>query len=97
MYIDNSIKSIKITWTAIVRHEYVRVSRAKWRIDLSYACGAEMSLEDQPDDLIQCLVVGAFNSGKTIQTNLGELSMEIGTFERPLSEWKELQPLIVES
>ena len=97
MYIDNSVKSIKITWTAVVRHEYLRISRAKWRIDLSYACGAEMSLEDQPDDLIQCLVLGAFNSGKTIQTNLRTLSMDMSTLDRPLSEWKELQPLIVES
>ena len=52
MYIDNQIKRIRIPWTNISVHTYERVSRSKWRIKMNYACGAEMFLENQPDDMV---------------------------------------------
>ena len=98
MYIDNNIKKIIIeNWTEIVTHEYERISRTKWRIHLIYVCGAEMYLEDQPDDLIQCLVVGAVNSKKPITLNSGELSINVKEVREPISEWRDLKQLIVDT
>ena len=97
MYIDNNIKKIIIkNWTEIYTHEYERISRTKWRIHLIYP-RAEMYLEDQPDDLIQCLVVGAVNSKKPITLNSGELSINVKEVREPISEWRDLKQLIVDT
>ena len=95
MYIDNQIKMIRINWTDHVLHAYERVSRSKWRIKLSYACGAEMFLENQPDDLIQCLALGAYNSRKGIKTNVGDLAPESSRPESPAGHWREVQEQIL--
>ena len=95
MYIDNQIKQLRVTWTPHTLHTYRRVSRSKWQIKLNYACGAEMFLENQPDDLIQCLVLGAFNSHKEIKTDTKELAAE----DRPglpITSWKEFQTLLLD-
>ena len=94
MYIDNQIKRIRITWTEITVHTYERISRSKWRIHLNYACGAEMFLENQPDDLIQCLVLGAFNSGKKIIINDSEV--EVSRARMAFADYRELQGLLIE-
>ena len=94
MYIDNQIKRIRISWTEISVHTYERVSRSKWRIKMNYACGAEMLLENQPDDLIQCLVLGAFNSARKIIINDSEVkAVHPGT---PVLTYRELQGLFIE-
>ncbi len=51
MYIDSQLTMFWVAWTEHTRHTYERVSRSKWRIKLNSACGAEMFLENQPDDL----------------------------------------------
>jgi hypothetical protein len=94
MYIDNQIKRIRITWTEISVHTYERISRSKWRIQLNYACGAEMFLENQPDDLIQCLVLGAFNSGKKIIIN--DSDIEVSRARMAIADYRELQGLLIE-
>ena len=94
MYIDNQVKRIRITWTEIAVHTYERISRSKWRIQLNYACGAEMFLENQPDDLIQCLVLGAFNSGKKIIINDSEV--EVSRARMAFADYRELQGLLIE-
>ena len=94
MYIDSQIKRFRIPWTEIVIHTYERLSRTKWRIKMNYACGAEMFLENQPDDMIQCLVLGAFNSGKPITMNDTEL--EVAHPGVPVPSYRELQGLIIE-
>ncbi len=96
MYIDNQLKMFRITWNDIMLHVYERVSRSKWRIKLSYACGAEMFLENQPDDLIQCLVLGAFNSRKEIQTNQRTISADEARSDPPPGTWRELQDIVLE-
>ena len=97
MYIDNNIKKIIIeNWTGIVTHEYERISRTKWRIHLIYA-RAEMYLEEQPDDLIQCLVVGGVNSKKPITLNSGELSINVKEIREPIGEWRDLKQFIVDT
>lgn len=55
-----------------------------------------MYLEDQPDDLIQCLVVGGVNSKKPITLNSGELSMNVKEVRGPIGEWRDLKQLIVD-
>ena len=95
MYIDNQIKMIRITWSDIAVHTYERVSRSKWRIKLNYACGAEMFLENLPDDLIQCLALGAFNSRKAIQTNLGDLAGGQSLPDPPPGDWGDVQERLV--
>ena len=95
MYIDNQIKFIRVTWGPIVVHTYDRVSRAKWRIKLNYACGAEMFLENQPDDLIQCLILGAFNSGKAMQIGERQFPAEESRPMPPIGGWAELQEVIL--
>jgi len=95
MYISSEITNVSIQWTEICCHEYQRISRPKWRIDFHYRCGAEMTLEDISDDMIQCLILGAFNSKKEIQINSGKLSVDPGSVELPISEWRELQSLIL--
>ena len=94
MYIDNQVKRIRITWTEIAVHTYERISRSKWRIQLNYACGAEMFLENQPDDLIQCLVLGAFNSGKKIIIN--DSDVEVSRARMSFADYRELQGLLIE-
>lgn len=96
MYIDNQLKMFRITWSDIILHVYERVSRSKWRIKLSYACGAEMFLENQPDDLIQCLVLGAFNSRKEIQTDQRTISADEARSDPPPGTWRELQDIVLE-
>lgn len=54
-----------------------------------------MTLEDISDDMIQCLILGAFNSKKEIQINSEKLSVVPGSVELPISEWRELQSLIL--
>lgn len=93
MYIDNQIKRIRVKWPPITIHTYERVSRSKWRIKLNYACGAEMTLENIPDDVIQSLVLGAFNSRHEIETSLGAVSGERP--DQPPATWAELQPLLI--
>ncbi|QMU60593.1 MAG: hypothetical protein GKR92_02325 [Gammaproteobacteria bacterium] len=95
MYISNELSNVSIQWTVICNHEYKRLSRTKWRIDFHYKCGAEMTLEDISDDMIQCLILGAFNSKKEMKTNLGEVNLDSNAIEFPVEDWKALQPLIV--
>ena len=95
MYISSEITNVSIQWTEICRHEYQRVSRPKWRIDFYYKCGARMDFEDIPDDMIQCLILGAFNSKKEMETNLGKVDFELSNKAIPISDWRELQPLLV--
>ncbi|MBM3647897.1 MAG: hypothetical protein FJX11_08915 [Alphaproteobacteria bacterium] len=75
MITDSRINRFTMQWTEICRHTYERLSRAKWRIKMDYACGAHMTLENMPDDLIQCLVRGAVNSGIPVETNLGTVGI----------------------
>ncbi|MGI9303197.1 MAG: hypothetical protein ACR2RB_10885 [Gammaproteobacteria bacterium] len=96
MYIDSQIKLIKIFWPPITDHTYERISRPKWRIQLNYACGAEMILEEQPDDMIQCLVLGAYNSGLKIVTNINEISADSERPAAPFANWKDFQPVFLE-
>ncbi len=95
MYISSELNNISIQWTEICCHEYQRISRTKWQIDFHYKCGAEMTLNDISDDMIQCLILGAFNSKKEIKTNLGVIDYDSLTFHLPIPNWKELQALIV--
>lgn len=96
MYIDSQIKMFRLFWPPITTHTYKRISRSKWRVQLNYACGAEMFLEDQPDDFIQCLVLGAFNSHIDITTNVKEIPSDIERPAQPVITWKEFQPLVLE-
>ena len=96
MYIDNQIKMFGMTWPPIAHHTYQRVSRSKWRIQINYACGAETILEDIPDDFIQSLVLGAFNSRLDISTNVKEIPPDIERPAQPFTTWKELQPLVLD-
>ena len=93
MYTSSEIKNVTVQWTEICCHEYQRISRTKWRIDFHYRCGAEMALDDISDDLIQCLILGAFNSRKDIQMNSGPLHVD--TVELPVPDWRALQSLIL--
>lgn len=95
MYISSEITNVSVQWTVICCHEYQRISRTKWRIDFHYKCGAEMTLEDISDDMIQCLILGAFNSRKEMQINSGKLGVDSSSVEFPVSGWKELQSLIL--
>lgn len=95
MYTSNELNNVSIQWTVICCHEYKRLSRTKWQIDFHYKCGAEMTLEDVSDDMIQCLILGAFNSKKDMETNLGKV-VGSGSTALPISEWRELQPIILE-
>lgn len=96
MYIDSQIKMFRLFWPPISTHTYERVSRSKWRVQLNYACGAEMSLEGQPDDFIQSLVLGAFNSHIDISTNIKELPSDMERPSPPITTWKEFQHLIID-
>ena len=96
MYIDNQIKRIRVTWTEIVVHTYERVSRSKWTIQMNYACGAEMYLENQPDDLIQCLVLGAYNSQKEIQSEHFQVAAEAERLSPPPTSWRQLQDQLMD-
>ncbi|MBT8113273.1 MAG: hypothetical protein KJO47_06310, partial [Gammaproteobacteria bacterium] len=58
-------------------------------------CGAEMTLEDVSDDMIQCLILGAYNSKKEMKTNIGKVSISSSSVVLPIDDWKTLQPLIV--
>ncbi len=95
MYIDNQIKRIRVTWTEIVIHTYQRTSRTKWTIQMNYACGAEMFLENQPDDLIQCLVLGAYNSQKSIESDYFQIGTGAERKMPPPTNWRELQDLLM--
>ena len=95
MYTSGEITNVSIQWTIICCHEYQRISRTKWRIDFHYKCGAEMTLEDISDDMIQCLILGAFNSKKDIKTNLGKVDVDAGDIVFPVADWRDLQPIIV--
>ncbi len=95
MYISNELSNVSIQWTVICCHEYKRLSRTKWRIDFHYKCGAEMTLEDVSDDMIQCLILGAYNSKKEMKTNIGKVSISSSSVELPIDDWRTLQPLIV--
>lgn len=93
MYTSSEIKNVTVQWTEICCHEYQRISRTKWRIDFHYRCGAEMTLDDISDDLIQCLILGAVNSRKDIQINSDPLHAD--TVELPVPDWRALQSLIL--
>ena len=95
MYIANQIKRVRVTWTEIVIHTYVRVSRSKWTIQMNYACGAEMFLENQPDDLIQCLILGAYNSNKAIESEHFQIAADAPRQTPPPTSWRELQDLLM--
>ena len=95
MYISKELSNVSIQWTVICCHEYKRLSRTKWRIDFHYKCGAEMTLEDVSDDMIQCLILGAYNSKKEMKTNIGKVSISSSSVELPIDDWRTLQPLIV--
>ncbi len=95
MYISNELSNVSIQWTVICCHEYKRLSRTKWRIDFHYKCGAEMTLEDVSDDMVQCLILGAYNSKKEMETNLGKVNVSSDSVVLPVEDWKELQSLIV--
>jgi hypothetical protein len=90
MITDNRINRFKMQWTEICQHTYERLGRAKWRIKMDYACGAAMALDNMPDDLIQCLVRGAFNSGIPIETNLGDIGARAET-ENVAAAWIDVQ------
>lgn len=90
MITDNRINSFSIQWTEICRHRYERLGRTKWRIKMDYACGAAMAIENVPDDLIQCLVRGAHNSGIAIETNLGGVAAPPGRTEGS-AQWADIQ------
>ncbi len=92
MITDNSLNDIRIAWNEIATHRYERISRAKWRAFLTYACGASTNLDNLPDDLIQCLVLGAYNSGRTVQTNLGESA---GMGASGAADWRDLQAILL--
>ena len=94
MYTSNEINYVSIQWTIICRHIYQRLSRTKWQIDFEYKCGAEMHFDGIPDDMIQCLVLGAYNSKKEMETNLGKVKVP-DSIQLPIFEWKDLQFLIV--
>lgn len=94
MYIANHIKSVGIQWTEIAFHRYERLSRTKWQISMEYACGAHMVLENQPDDMIQCLILGAYNSGRTLQLEDREVVIQPG--DKPLATYRALQELLVD-
>ena len=96
MYISSEITNVSVQWTVICCHEYQRISRTKWRIDFHYKCGAEMTLEDISDDMIQCMILGAVNSKKEMQINFGKLVIDSDSVELPISEWRELQSLILD-
>lgn len=96
MYIDSQLKMFKMFWPPITNHTYERISRSKWDVQLNYACGAETVLKDQPDDFIQCLVLGAFNSHIDIATNINDIPSDMARPSPPLTTWKEFQPLILE-
>ncbi len=97
MYIDSRIQLFdSIAWTDIATHTYERVSRTRWRVKIRLVCGAEMILENIPDDLIQCLVVGAFNSGKSFDTNITSgVAMDKARFPNPAGTWSEIQNVIL--
>ncbi|MGI9228062.1 MAG: hypothetical protein ACR2PU_04640 [Gammaproteobacteria bacterium] len=95
MYISSEITNVTIQWTVICCHEYQRISRTKWRIDFHYKCGAEMTLEDISDDMIQCLILGAFNSKKDMEINKAKVNVDSSSIELPINDWRELQSLIV--
>lgn len=92
MYIDNGLQMFRIVWTDIATHSYERVSRAKWRMRLNFACGAAMTLENIPDDVIQCLVLGAYNSRRAITTDRGALPPGE---DLPVADWAGLQAIIL--
>ncbi len=94
MSIDSQIKRIRIQWTDIAIHTYERISRSKWRIKMNFACGAEMLLENHPDDMIQCLVLGAFNSGKKLIVN--DAAIDVAHPGTPVTTYRELQGLFIE-
>lgn len=93
MYTSSEITNVTVQWTEICCHEYQRISRTKWRIDFHYRCGAEMTLDDISDDLIQCLILGAVNSRKDIQINSSPWHAD--TVELPVPDWRALQSLIL--
>ncbi|MFO1351358.1 MAG: hypothetical protein U1F68_12070 [Gammaproteobacteria bacterium] len=95
MITDNRINRFEITWTAICTHTYERVSRSKWRILMNYVCGAHMSLEGIPDDLIQCLVLGAYSSGLAIEANTGSLPSGAKPLAKTPILWIDFQAQIL--
>ena len=95
MYISGEITNVSIQWTDICRHEYQRISRTKWRIDCDYKCGAKMNFIDMPDDMIQCLILGAFNSKKEMATNLGKVGVNNNAIKFPVADWKDLQSILI--
>jgi len=92
MYISNDLRMFRIVWTEIATHTYERVSRAKWRVYLNYRCGAAMTLDNIPDDVIQCLVLGAYNSRRPITTDRGEPAT---CPDLPVPDWAALQDIIL--
>jgi hypothetical protein len=96
MVINSQIKKFNMFWPPICEHTYERVSRMKWRIQLNYKCGAETILEDHPDDFIQYMVLGAYNSGLEITTNLNHFPADRPPPAEPVILWSDFQPLILE-
>ncbi len=95
MISDNRINRFTMQWTEICRHTYERLGRTKWRIRMDYACGAHMTLEDMPDDLIQCLVRGAVNSGIPVETNLGAINVR-AEMDTVAATWVEVHGSLFE-
>ena len=95
MYTSSEITNVSIQWTIICRHEYQRISRTKWRIDFDYKCGAKMDFADMPDDMIQCLILGAFNSKKEMEINLVKVDVNDESIDFPIADWKDLQSILI--
>ena len=95
MITDSQFKMFNLFWPPICEHTYERVSRAKWRIQLNYKCGAETVMEEISDDFIQYLVLGAFNSRIEITSNIVDIPTNLERPEQQIVTWKEFQPLIL--
>ena len=96
MISNSQFKTFNMFWPPICEHTYERVSRSKWRIQLNYKCGAVTIMDDISDDFIQYLVIGAFNSGIDISSNVKEIPSTMDRPSPPVITWKEFQPLILE-
>ncbi|MFT4713116.1 MAG: hypothetical protein ACI8W1_001597 [Candidatus Azotimanducaceae bacterium] len=95
MITDSQFKTFKLFWPPICEHNYERVSRVKWRIQLDYKCGAQTIIENIADDFIQYLVLGAFNSRIDISSSVKDIPSDMQRPEQPIVTWKEFQPLIL--
>ena len=95
MYIDNQIKRVRITWTEIVIHTYVRVFPRQVDNPDELCLRRRMFLENQPDDLIQCLILGAYNSNKPIECEQFQVAADADRRTPPPTSYRELQDLLM--